>query len=419
MPRSIPRSPLAPKPMCAKNPKLPIVDGVRFGVAKTGAHYVGRDDLLLAAFDKGSTIAGVTTRSSMLSAAVDWCRRYLPKGKARALVVNAGNANAFTGKAGVAATAQMAQATAKALGCARGEVFIASTGVIGEPLNTPPIVRALATLAPKLKENAGWHKAAGAIMTTDTFPKFISRKVSFGGQKVTLAAIAKGSGMVAPDMATMLGFFFTDAALPAPVLRQLLREGVGASFNAITVDSDRSTSDTVLLVATQKIRLKGAGVRSAGDKRLAGFKKALVAMMQEMAQAIVRDGEGATKFVTITVKGAKSKAAARNVALSIANSPLVKTAIAGADANWGRIVMAIGKSGEAAKRDKLKIAIGGVVVARNGCVARGYDEKPVARHMRGREIEIEAHLGVGQGTARVWTSDLTHGYISINADYRS
>lgn len=419
MAQSLPVSPLAPKAMLMKNPTLPHVAGVRFGVAASGSRYKGRDDVLFAAFDKGSKIAGVTTRSSMPSAAIDWCRQNLPKGNARALVVNAGNANAFTGKQGEKSAEAIAKAAGNLLDCPIEHVFMASTGVIGEYLNPAPITKALTSLAPNLRETTGWHKAAGAMMTTDTFPKFVSRQVKIGTQTVTLTGIAKGSGMIAPDMATLLGFFFTDAALPASVMRQLLKEIVPQSFNAITVDSDTSTSDVVLLVATQKVKPKGVALRSAQDKRLNAFKKALLEAMKELAQLIVRDGEGATKFVSVTVKGALSDMAARVIALSIANSPLVKTAIAGEDANWGRIVMAVGKSGAAANRDKLKITIGGIAVAKNGRAVLGYNEKPVAKHMKGCDIDIETHVGIGKGQATVWTSDLTHGYISINADYRS
>lgn len=417
MAQSIPLSPLAPKAMLAKNPKLPSVAGVRFGVGASGERYKNRDDVLFAHFDEGSKIAGVTTQSSMPSASVDWCRRHLPQGKARGLVVNAGNANAFTGKQGVKAAHTIAARTAALLDCPIEQVFTASTGVIGEDLRADIIVQSLEKMP--IKHKSAWHTAAAALMTTDTFPKFVTRQVTIGGQKITLSGIAKGSGMIAPDMATLLGFFFTDAALSPAIMRQLLREIVPQSFNAITVDSDTSTSDMVLLVATQKIAIKGAPLRSVKDKRLAPFKNALLDAMKELAQLVVRDGEGATKFISVTVKGAKTDAAARVIALSIANSPLVKTAIAGEDANWGRIVMAVGKSGEIANRDKLKITIGGVAVARHGRAVAGYDEKPVTKHMKGQEIDIETHIGVGKGRAQVWTSDLTHGYISINADYRS
>ena len=299
---------------------------------------------------------------------------------------------------------------------------MASTGVIGEDLNIEPIQKVVTEMvsgddARALKSS--WEQAAGAIMTTDTFPKTVTREVLLAGRKVRINGIAKGSGMIAPDMATMLAFFVTDAALPRAVLQKLLNEAVADSFNAITVDSDTSTSDTVLLFATHAQKHKGPPIRAASDKRLAAFKKALQDAMVEMAQLIVRDGEGAKKFITVRVQGAQNDLAARRVALSIANSPLVKTAIAGEDANWGRIVMAVGKSGERANRDKLRIHIGGHRVASAGRAVKNFDERPIAKHMRGKEIDILVHLGIGKGQSKVWTSDLTHDYIAINADYRS
>lgn len=418
MSQKYPVSPLAPK----KRKKLAPVAGVRLGVAASGERYQNRDDVLLMQFDPATKVAGVTTRSSMPSAAVDWCRAYLPKGRARGLLVNAGNANAFTGKKGAQAVRLLAQHTGAALSAPAEQIFMASTGVIGEDLNVKPLQHAVTELLAADEARAltsSWEQAAAAIMTTDTFPKTVTREVLLAGTKVRINGIAKGSGMIAPDMATMLAFFVTDAALPAAVLQKLLQGAVADSFNAITVDSDTSTSDTVLLFATQARKHKGQPVRSAGDKRLAGFRKALQEMMVEMAQLIVRDGEGAKKFITVRVQGAQNDLAARRVALAIANSPLVKTAIAGEDANWGRIVMAVGKSGERANRDKLRIHIGGYRVASAGRAVKNFDERPIAKHMRGQEIDIQVHLGVGKGQSKVWTSDLTHDYIAINADYRS
>jgi glutamate N-acetyltransferase/amino-acid N-acetyltransferase len=417
MPQDLPVSPLAPKKMA--KPKA--LGHVRLSALASGARYQGRDDVLLVALPAGSTVAGVFTQSKMPSAAVDLSRANLraAKGKARALLVNAGNANAFTGQAGAKAALVTAQATAEQIGCKPHEVLVASTGVIGEVLETAPVLKAVQ----QADGVADWQAAARAIMTTDTFPKLATATAKFGKEQVTLTGIAKGSGMIAPDMATMLAFIFTDAALPVAVLQKLLSQTNQDSFNCVTVDSDTSTSDTCLLVATGEKKIAGAAVRSANDKRLAAFQKALAAVMQDLAQQVARDGEGISKLMTIEVAGAESDAAARRIGLAIGNSPLVKTAIAGEDANWGRIVMAIGKSGEKAERDRLAISIGGIKVARSGKVVPGYKEAPVARHMKGKEISIAVNVGAdkgkGKGKARIWASDLTHGYISINADYRS
>ncbi len=417
MSQKLPVSPLAPK-KTAKPKKL---SGLSLSAVASGARYKGRDDVLLVALDKGASVAGVFTTSKMPSAAVDLTRQNLAasRGRARALLVNAGNANAFTGKAGAKAAAITAQAAAQKIGCQEGEVLVASTGVIGEVPDTEPLVRAIG----KSCGGSEWQAAARAIMTTDTFPKLATATARFGKESVTLTSIAKGSGMIAPDMATMLAFIFTDAALPPTVLKTLLTSANADSFNCVTVDSDTSTSDTCLLVATGAKKMSGVAVKGAGDKRLTAFKKALAQVMQDLAQQVARDGEGISKLMTVHVTGAEDDAAARRIALAIGNSPLVKTAVAGADANWGRIVMAIGKSGEKALRDKLAISIGGVQVARAGCVVPGYKEAPVARHMRGKEIAIAVNVGVKSGPkagkARIWASDLTHGYISINADYRS
>jgi glutamate N-acetyltransferase/amino-acid N-acetyltransferase len=417
MPQDLPVSPLAPKKMA--KPKA--LGHVRLSALASGARYQGRDDVLLVALPAGSTVAGVFTQSKMPSAAVDLSRANLraAKGKARALLVNAGNANAFTGQAGAKAALVTAQATAEQIGCKPHEVLVASTGVIGEVLETAPVLKAVQ----QADGVADWQAAARAIMTTDTFPKLATATAKFGKEQVTLTGIAKGSGMIAPDMATMLAFIFTDAALPVAVLQKLLSQTNQDSFNCVTVDSDTSTSDTCLLVATGEKKIAGAAVRSANDKRLAAFQKALAAVMQDLAQQVARDGEGISKLMTIEVAGAESDAAAQRIGLAIGNSPLVKTAIAGEDANWGRIVMAIGKSGEKAERDRLAISIGGIEVARSGKVVPGYKEAPVARHMKGKEISIAVNVGAdkgkGKGKARIWASDLTHGYISINADYRS
>ncbi len=348
---------------------------------------------------------------------MDWCRQALKGGKARAILVNSGNANAFTGRLGKASVDRSVKAVAAALGCARMQVFVASTGVIGEPLPDERIRAALPALTGDLSADR-WADAAAAIMTTDTFAKTATRTARIGGVEVGINGIAKGSGMIAPDMATMLAFVATDAKLPASVLRTLLKQASDRSFNCTTVDGDTSTSDTLLLVAT------GAGaaharIASAGDRRLADFRTKLDELMIDLACQVVRDGEGASKFVTLDISGSASDAAARAIGLAIANSPLVKTAIAGADANWGRIVMAVGKAGQRANRDRLKISIGGVKVASQGQRVAGYGEAPVALHMKGGEISIAVDVGVGRGRARVWTCDLTHGYIDINADYRS
>ncbi|MFQ5786287.1 MAG: bifunctional glutamate N-acetyltransferase/amino-acid acetyltransferase ArgJ, partial [Alphaproteobacteria bacterium] len=348
---------------------------------------------------------------------VHWCRRALAHGRARGLVVNSGNANAVTGPSGIAAVETTAGAAARIVGCAPDEVFVASTGVIGEPLPTGRIVAALPGLAGALAPG-GWEDAAWAITTTDTYPKGAGAQATIDGAAVAIAGIAKGSGMIAPDMATMLAFLFTDARLPAAVLQGLLAGAVDRSFHCITVDGDTSTSDTVLAFAT------GAGEghaepAAADDPRLDGFRAVLDMVCLDLAQQVVRDGEGAQKFVAITVTGAASDAAARRIGLAVANSPLVKTAIAGSDANWGRIVMAVGKAGEAIAPERLAISVGGVPVTEAGGRADGYDEAPVAAHMAGRDVVIGIDVGVGAGEATVWTCDLTHDYIEINAEYRS
>jgi glutamate N-acetyltransferase / amino-acid N-acetyltransferase len=403
-------------PLAVPLPVLGPIAGVRLGSFEAGIRYKGRRDLMMMVFPRGTTVAGVFTRNLCPGAPIDWCRSALAGGKARALVVNAGNANVFTGKAGVATVKATAKAAAALADCPASQVFLASTGVIGEVLPAERITDSLPALHETLTED-GWEDAARAIMTTDTFPKAAVRTALIGGVEVTINGIAKGSGMIAPDMATMLCFIATDAAIPAEALQAMLSKGVVPSFNAVTVDSDTSTSDTVLLFATGATA--HPAVPKSGGNLLKDFRRALGEVLQDLALQVVRDGEGAQKLVRITVQGAASTRSARRIAFAIANSPLVKTAIAGEDANWGRIVMAVGKAGEPADRDRLGVAIGGTWMARNGTVVAGYDEGPVVAHMKGLEIEIAVDIGLGAGSATVWTCDLTHGYIDINGSYRS
>lgn len=393
---------------------LPAVAGVRLAAAGTEIRYKGRPDVLLVALEEGTQAAGAYTRSLMAAAPVEWCRNC--DTQARALVVNSGNANAFTGKAGREAVEATAQAAAHALGCSPHQVYIASTGVIGEPLPHAKITAALPALGGALTPDA-WGDAAAAIMTTDTFPKAASRTAHIGDTQVTLVGITKGSGMIAPDMATMLGFIFTDARLEAGVLATMLGRATHKSFNCITVDGETSTNDCVIAFATGKANHPEA--KDAGDPLLDGFKAALGELCEELAQLIVRDGEGATKFVTIQVSGAEDDEAARRIGMAIGNSPLVKTALAGSDPNWGRIVAAIGKSGEWADRDRLKLFIGGELVTEDGAVSPAYSEARAAAHMKGRDIAFSVDVGVGEGKATVWTCDYTEGYIKINTSYRS
>ncbi len=405
-------SPLAPVTI----PDLAPLAGVRLATAHCGIRYRGRRDLMVAVLDPGTTVAGVFTRSLAPGAPVDWCRACLPRGKARAIVVNSGNANVFTGRAGSDAVEATATAAADAIGSHRRDIYVSSTGVIGEQLPYEKIVAALPDAVADADANA-WREAAEAIMTTDTFPKLATRQAEIDGVTVTVNGIAKGSGMIAPDMATMLAYVFTDAKLPAAVLQALLKPAAERSFNSITVDGDTSTSDTLLLCATGQAKHKR--VAAATDPRLKDFKRALDAVLVDLAQAIVRDGEGAEKFITIEVTGATSVRSARRIGLAVGNSPLVKTALAAGDANWGRIVMAVGKAGEKADRDLLSITIGGVRIAEEGSAVPGYDEAPVAQHMAGRDIHIAINIGLGRGSATVWTCDLTHRYIDINGSYRS
>ncbi len=407
------KSPMAPE----KFPDMPPIPGVRLASAACGVRYKGRRDVLLAELEHGTTAAGVFTLSKCPSAPVDWCRKALKGGQARALIVNSGNANAFTGRVGAEAVEQTVEAVAERLPCRPSMVYAASTGVIGEPLPYQRITDNLGALYESLSP-AAWSEAAEAIATTDTYTKGVSRKARIGTVDVTINGIAKGSGMIAPNMGTMLVFLFTDAKLPSEILQPMLGDAVNRSFNSITVDSDTSTSDTVLLFATGK-GAEHLAPASADDPLLDDFRAKLHEATLDLAHQIVRDGEGASKFVAIRVEGAEDDGAAKTIAFAIANSPLVKTAIAGEDANWGRIVMAVGKSGEKADRDLLGIRIGGVLVAANGCAVADFDEAPVAEHMKGRDIDIAVDLGIGTGSATVWTCDLTHAYIDINADYRT
>jgi glutamate N-acetyltransferase/amino-acid N-acetyltransferase len=413
--KDVPVSPLAPK----RQPKVPPVPGVRFATAEAGIKYKGRTDVWFALLDEGTQVAGVFTRSKCPSAPVDWCRENLKQGSARAVVVNSGNANAFTGLKGRDSVALTAKIAAKAAGCKPEQVFIASTGVIGEPLDATKFEGVLQDCAKRVADGP-WIDAAKAIMTTDTFPKALTRKAKIDGKEVVLAGIAKGAGMIAPDMATMLSFVFTDAPIAAPVLQALLSKGVKGSFNAVTVDSDTSTSDTLMLFATGNAAARGVpAISEIGDARLSGFKRALNSLLLELAHLVCKDGEGARKFVEVQVRGAASARSAKRVALSIANSPLVKTAIAGEDANWGRVVMAVGKAGEPADRDRLDISFGDIMVAQQGARAPSYDETAVSDYMKGEHIVITADLGLGRGKSTVWTCDLTKAYVEINGDYRS
>jgi len=408
-------SPLAP----AGFPELPEIAGVRLATAAAGIRYAGRTDVLVAVLDKGTTVAGVLTRSKCASAPVDWCRANLGAGKARALVVNSGNANAFTGKSGRAATKLTADLAAKAAGCRAAEVFLASTGVIGEPLDARKFGGVMADLASGAHP-AGWLEAAKAIMTTDTFPKGATATARLSDATVTINGIAKGAGMIAPDMATMLAFVFTDAPIAAPALQALLARGVVDSFNAVTVDGDTSTSDTLLAFATGAAAARGAPqIARANDRRLAAFRAGLDRVLSDLAEQIARDGEGARKLLEVVVEGAVSKRSARRIARSIANSPLVKTAIGGEDANWGRVVMAVGKAGEPADRDKLSIWFGDIRVAHKGARDPACSESAVSDYMRRMEITVKVGLGLGSGRDRILTCDLTKEYIAINGDYRS
>jgi glutamate N-acetyltransferase/amino-acid N-acetyltransferase len=394
---------------------MPAIAGAQPRIARAQYKTWDRCDLTFVTLDEGTTVAGVTTQSRCPSPEVEWCRAALPQGKARALIVNAGNSNAFTGHRGRAAVEGMARQAAAHLGCPEEQIFLSSTGVIGVPL---PIDKAEAGLTEAfIAEPCGWENAAATIMTTDTFTKGSVATAIVDGKTVTLIGIVKGSGMIAPDMATMLGYIFTDAAVSAEFLQSCLSDANRRTFSCITVDSDTSTSDTVLAFATGKAG--NAPLTDGSDDGADAFTAALHQVCRELSHLVVRDGEGASKFIEVTVTGAQSDDSAHRIALSIANSPLVKTAIAGEDANWGRVVMAVGKAGEPAERDLLSIRFGETIVAKGGLAVADYDEAPVARHLKGQEISVGADLGLGVGRATVWTCDLTHGYISINADYRS
>ena len=398
---------------------MPVIDGVRFATAEAGIRYKGRTDLMVAVLDEGSVAAGVLTQSKTASAAVTWCRESLQHGAARIVVVNSGNANAFTGQRGRDAVTTTAEYAAKAVGCTPHGVYLASTGTIGEPMDASKFAHLLAGMAKSGKADAT-EAAARAIMTTDTYPKLATRTVKIGTTDVHVNGFCKGAGMIAPDMATMLCFVFTDAAIEQPLLQRLVSALADQTFNCITVDGDTSTSDTLLAFATGAAAKRGAPLISdMADANCGAFAGALRGVMHDLALQVVKDGEGLSKFVTFQVWGAENDRAARRIAFSCANSPILKTAIAGEDPNWGRVVMAVGKSGEAADRDKLSIWFGPHIVARNGERAAEYVEATVAAYMTNPEILIRIDVGIGGGNATVWTCDLTHDYVSINADYRS
>ncbi|MDR6509615.1 glutamate N-acetyltransferase/amino-acid N-acetyltransferase [Novosphingobium capsulatum] len=405
----------AVSPLASPFPALPAIAGVTPRVARAGYKDWGRCDLTYVELDEGTAVAGVFTRNVCCSSEVELGRQNVAQGAARALVVNAGNSNAFTGYRGREAVEAIMDQVATHLGCAREAVFVSSTGVIGVPL---PKDKARAGIeAALLATPCTWEEAANTIGTTDTFAKGATATAIVGDTTVTLSAIIKGSGMIAPDMATMLGYIFTDAAVSPAFLQECLSAANQRTFSCITVDSDTSTSDTVMAFATGKAG--NTPITSRDDVGGEAFAAALEQVCRELAHLVVKDGEGAQKFIAVAVSGAVSDESARRVGLAIANSPLVKTAIAGEDANWGRVVMAVGKAGEPADRDRLSIGFGGTWAATDGQPLADYDEAPVAAHLKGREISIEVDLGLGQGRATVWTCDLTHGYISINADYRS
>ena len=410
---------LAVSPLAVPFPKIGAVAGVDVAWGRAGLYKHARDDLALFRFAEGTSCAGVFTRHAVGSAPVDWCRSALAKSGGegvRALVVNAGCANSFTGEAGAEAVARTAEAVAAEIGCADNSVLMASTGVIGQPLRYGLILGELPSLALRLAPD-GWAGAAQAIMTTDTFPKGAVRTCEVGGVAVKVAGVCKGSGMIAPDMATMLAFVATDAAVGSAVLRALLSEAVGTTLNAVTVDGDRSTNDTALLFATGASG--SARIDDPADPQLASFRKALHAVLLDLAQQLVRDGEGATKFVRVEVGGAASAASARKIARTICESPLCKTAWAGEDANWGRIVMAVGRADEPLDRARLSVRFGDLWAARDGAVSADYDEAAMSAYKKRAELEITVDVGAGAASATMWTCDLTHGYISINGDYRS
>ncbi|MET3589712.1 glutamate N-acetyltransferase/amino-acid N-acetyltransferase [Bartonella silvatica] len=407
-------SPLSPQNI----QELPPLSGVRIATAEAGIKYKGRTDLLFIIFDEPASVAGVFTRSKCPSAPVEHCRASLPHGIARGVVVNSGNANAFTGRKGRHATNEIMCAAASALKARKNEVFIASTGVIGEPMDASAIVKFLPSMMERAEEG-NWLEAAKAIMTTDTFPKLVTCRFDCGGEIVTINGIAKGAGMIAPDMATMLSFVVTDAKISADILQSMLSEAVQSSFNAITVDSDTSTSDTLMMFSTGKVKESFSCLMSQSDPRYEVFLKHLKVLLRELALQVVCDGEGARHLIEVNVTGATTDSAAKTIALSIANSPLVKTAIAGEDANWGRVVMAVGKAGVEVDRDLLSIWFGENRLAVNGERDPEYCEETVDAYMRGKHITIRVDIGLGTGKATVWSCDLTKEYVRINGDYRS
>ena len=423
-PAPVPAAPgkpgLAVSPLAVPFPTIPPIAGVEMATARAGFYKHERDDLVVFSFAKGTTCAGVFTKHKVGSAPVDWCKRHLDSAEGgkdvRVLVVNAGCANAFTGKAGADAARRTASEVAKRFGCRQRDVMLASTGVIGVVLDDHKIAAQLPAIEAGLEADA-WAKAARGIMTTDTFPKGAYAETEIDGHKVRIAGITKGSGMIAPDMATMLGFIVTDADIHPSVLRALLGLHVRTTFNSVTVDGDTSTNDTCLLFATGKSGAPRIG--RVGDRRLKAFSAALDRVMLDLAHQLVRDGEGASKFVKVTVEGAASPASARKLAKSIADSPLVKTAIAGQDANWGRVVMAVGKTEEPVDRDRLAIRFGPNIAAIDGAPSPTYDEAAMTAYMKNPEIDITVDVGQGRASATVWTCDLTKGYIEINGDYRS
>ena len=406
-------------PLAVSFPAIPAIGGVELSALRAGFYKHERDDLMLVRFRPGTSCAGVFTQHKVGSAPVDWCRKALRESHGedvRALVLNAGCANAFTGKAGEKTVSKVAAATAKAIGCKPQGVMQASTGVIGVPFDPAKITDQLPDLMAGLDPD-GWARAGRALMTTDTFPKGAHAIAKIDGVMVQIAGLAKGSGMIAPNMATMLAFVATDADIAPKVLQTLLERLTVSTFNAVTVDGDTSTNDTLLAFATGASG--AARIERAGDPRLADFRDKLEVVLLNLAMQLVRDGEGASKFVQITVSGAKSKASAQKIAMTIANSPLVKTAIAGQDANWGRIVAAAGRAGEPLDRDKLSVTFGELWAAKDGAVAKGYDEAKMSAYMKNDELEISVDVGVGHKQATVWTCDLTKRYIEINGDYRS
>ena len=407
-------SPLAP----AQFPDVKTVPGVSLTALRSEERYKGRNDVLIAVLEEGTTSAAVFTQSLTPGAPVIWSREVHALGKARAMIVTAGNANVCTGKQGLVNTEAIAEASAKLSGLEATQVFVSSTGVIGEQLDVKPILDSFPESLEGDTEKQDWKAAASAILTTDTYPKASSVNLELFGKTVTLSGIAKGSGMIEPNMATMLSYIFTDAAIERDTLQRMLNAAVDTSFNCITVDSDTSTSDTCLLFATGQAGHTPIADMASPEGRK--FTAALESLMKDLAQQIIRDGEGAQKFITVRVIGAETDLAAKIIAKSIANSPLVKTAIAGEDANWGRIVMAVGKAGQSINFDTLKVSVGKVVIAEGDGSVAAYDESLVQAHIEGREVDIDVDVGLGkEGKAIVWTCDLTHGYIEINADYRS